>query len=461
MRGESSRVRRGDRRHGARHHGSGHGAAGLGGLADRGDQLRHQPEQPAHVPVRAEQRRGPTGRRWWRCTTAPAPGPALLLRHRVRLPGRPVRLHRHLPVGDPQRHLLRRLLAAGAAGTTAAATRSASCRWSTTSSSQQRRPDRVYVTGASSGGMMTNVLLGDYPDVFKAGAAFMGVPFGCFATTDGSELEQRRAPAAASPRPRSSGATWSAAPTPATPARGRGCSCGTAPPTPPCATPTSAKRSSSGPTSSGVSQTPAFTDRPQSELDPHPLRRHRRHGAGRGDQHPGRRAQPADRRHGRGGHRVLRPDRRPRPPAPHPRRPATHHPDAHHAATPTRHAVALPVRCRVTYTMNAWNTGLTTAVTDHQHRHHPDQRLVPGVHPARRADHHLRLERHLLAGQRPGDGQERLLQRHHRGRAPRPASASRPPTPATPANPPRSPSTAPPAPRAERIRAGARGPTRA
>ncbi|NYV76837.1 PHB depolymerase family esterase [Streptomyces sp. UH6] len=45
---------------------------------------------------------------------------------------------------------------------------------------------RVYVTGASSGAMMTNVLLGDYPDVFKAGASFMGVPFGCFATTDGS-----------------------------------------------------------------------------------------------------------------------------------------------------------------------------------------------------------------------------------------------------------------------------------
>jgi acetylxylan esterase len=47
-------------------------------------------------------------------------------------------------------------------------------------------PNRVYVTGASSGAMMTNVLLGAYPDVFKAGAAFMGVPFGCFATTDGS-----------------------------------------------------------------------------------------------------------------------------------------------------------------------------------------------------------------------------------------------------------------------------------
>ncbi len=46
---------------------------------------------------------------------------------------------------------------------------------------------RVYVTGSSSGGMMTNVMLGDYPDVFKAGAAYMGVPFGCFATTDGSQ----------------------------------------------------------------------------------------------------------------------------------------------------------------------------------------------------------------------------------------------------------------------------------
>jgi poly(hydroxyalkanoate) depolymerase family esterase len=45
---------------------------------------------------------------------------------------------------------------------------------------------RVYVTGASSGAMMTNVLLGDYPDLFKAGSAFAGVPFGCFATTDGS-----------------------------------------------------------------------------------------------------------------------------------------------------------------------------------------------------------------------------------------------------------------------------------
>ena len=40
---------------------------------------------------------------------------------------------------------------------------------------------RVYVTGVSSGAMMTNVLLGAYPDIFSAGSAFAGVPFGCFA----------------------------------------------------------------------------------------------------------------------------------------------------------------------------------------------------------------------------------------------------------------------------------------
>jgi len=42
--------------------------------------------------------------------------------------------------------------------------------------------NQVYITGASSGAMMTNVMLADYPDVFKAGAAFMGVPYHCFFT---------------------------------------------------------------------------------------------------------------------------------------------------------------------------------------------------------------------------------------------------------------------------------------
>lgn len=40
---------------------------------------------------------------------------------------------------------------------------------------------RVYATGTSSGAMMTNVMLGSYPEVFKAGAAYAGVPFACFA----------------------------------------------------------------------------------------------------------------------------------------------------------------------------------------------------------------------------------------------------------------------------------------
>ena len=55
---------------------------------------------------------------------------------------------------------------------------------------RQRYPvdaNRIFTTGVSSGAMMTNVLLGLYPDVFSAGAAFAGVPFGCFATTNGSE----------------------------------------------------------------------------------------------------------------------------------------------------------------------------------------------------------------------------------------------------------------------------------
>ena len=41
--------------------------------------------------------------------------------------------------------------------------------------------NRVYVSGYSSGGMMTQAMIGAYPDVFKAGAAFAGVPFACFA----------------------------------------------------------------------------------------------------------------------------------------------------------------------------------------------------------------------------------------------------------------------------------------
>jgi poly(hydroxyalkanoate) depolymerase family esterase len=47
-------------------------------------------------------------------------------------------------------------------------------------------PARIVASGFSSGAMMTNVLAAEYPDVFSAGSAFSGVPAGCFATSDGS-----------------------------------------------------------------------------------------------------------------------------------------------------------------------------------------------------------------------------------------------------------------------------------
>jgi poly(hydroxyalkanoate) depolymerase family esterase len=47
-------------------------------------------------------------------------------------------------------------------------------------------PDRVFATGVSSGAMMTNVLLGVHPEVFKAGSVYAGVPYTCFATDNGS-----------------------------------------------------------------------------------------------------------------------------------------------------------------------------------------------------------------------------------------------------------------------------------
>lgn len=45
-------------------------------------------------------------------------------------------------------------------------------------------PDRVYVTGTSSGAMVTQAMLAVYPDVFKGGAAFAGVPAGCWSVNN-------------------------------------------------------------------------------------------------------------------------------------------------------------------------------------------------------------------------------------------------------------------------------------
>ncbi|KAK2796298.1 hypothetical protein FQN50_009624 [Emmonsiellopsis sp. PD_5] len=47
-------------------------------------------------------------------------------------------------------------------------------------------PARVFATGWSSGGMMTNVLAAAYPDVFAAGSAYSGVAAGCLAGSSGS-----------------------------------------------------------------------------------------------------------------------------------------------------------------------------------------------------------------------------------------------------------------------------------
>ncbi|OJD34957.1 acetylxylan esterase a [Diplodia corticola] len=42
---------------------------------------------------------------------------------------------------------------------------------------------KVFVTGSSSGAMMTNVLAATYPSLFAAGIAYSGVPAGCFLST--------------------------------------------------------------------------------------------------------------------------------------------------------------------------------------------------------------------------------------------------------------------------------------
>lgn len=47
-------------------------------------------------------------------------------------------------------------------------------------------PARVFVTGSSSGAMMTQCLVATYPDVFAAGSAFSGMPFGCLRGDAGS-----------------------------------------------------------------------------------------------------------------------------------------------------------------------------------------------------------------------------------------------------------------------------------
>ncbi|HVU05492.1 MAG TPA: PHB depolymerase family esterase [Polyangiaceae bacterium] len=58
---------------------------------------------------------------------------------------------------------------------------------------------RVYAFGGSSGGMMTQALLGVYPDLFRAGVSVSGVPCGCWAvgySGDGGPAPQWSGPCA-------------------------------------------------------------------------------------------------------------------------------------------------------------------------------------------------------------------------------------------------------------------------
>ncbi|KAF1988027.1 carbohydrate esterase family 1 protein [Aulographum hederae CBS 113979] len=70
-------------------------------------------------------------------------------------------------------------------------------------------PKKVFSTGISSGGMMTNVLAATYPDVFAAGAVFSGVPAGCLAGSKGASPITAD-PACADGQIRKTGEEWGA-----------------------------------------------------------------------------------------------------------------------------------------------------------------------------------------------------------------------------------------------------------
>lgn len=69
-------------------------------------------------------------------------------------------------------------------------------------------PNRVYAMGVSSGAMLTQALMAVYPDVFKAGAEFSGVPAGCW--SDGWTAASNWSNACASGQNTMSGASWGA-----------------------------------------------------------------------------------------------------------------------------------------------------------------------------------------------------------------------------------------------------------
>jgi acetylxylan esterase len=205
---------------------------------------------------------------------------------------------------------------------------------------------RVYVTGASSGGMMTNVLLGDYPDIFKAGAAFMGVPFGCFATTDGSSWNSACANGQVSKTPQQWGDLVRAAyPGYSGPRPRMQLWHGTSDTT--LQYPNFGEEIKQWTNVLGVSQTPAFTDHPQSTWT-------RTRYGGTGDQAPVEaisiqgvgHSLPLSGQAAMAIHFFGLDGGTSSPPPPPPTSPP-----------PGTGA------CRIAYGVNAWNTGLTASIT--------------------------------------------------------------------------------------------------
>ena len=225
-------------------------------------------------------------------------------------------------------------------------------------------PDRIFATGTSSGAMMTNVLLGDYPDVFAAGASFAGVPFGCFATGGTARSGTASAPTGSSSR---TAQQWGDLVRKAYP--------GYTGPRPRMQIwhgtndetlryPNFGEEVKQWTNVHGLSQTPTYTDTPQSGYTRTRYGGSGADGAGRGDQHAGCHAQPAGRR--RAGDPLLRAGRhrrRRRTPPPTTPPPTTPPPTTPPPTTPPP-TTPPPTEgaCRVGYTVNAWNTGLTASV---------------------------------------------------------------------------------------------------
>ena len=217
-------------------------------------------------------------------------------------------------------------------------------------------PGRIFVTGSSSGAMMTNVLLGDYPDVFKAGASFAGVPFGCFATTNGSEWNSTCSGGQLIKTPQEWGDLVRNAYPGYTGARPRmqiwhGTNDDT------LRYPNFGEQIKQWTNVHGLSQTPSFTDTPQSGYT-------RTRYGGTGGTAPVEAISMQGVTHNLpiDAAQVIRffgLDGTTTPTTPPTSRPPTTGPPV----TDPPPTTAPPGACRVTYAVNAWNTGLTTAIT--------------------------------------------------------------------------------------------------